>query len=598
MSTPAPQPQTPPADTSVSDAPSPQNSQSPLPPQTDDLPLIAGLREDLVEAGFTNDGVAELLGAEAVAALDREQVVPGQLRILEVLAAADRDTATAPLGSPAPPPQMPRHIASARSNTGLKSGYDVADPQQQRCAVLTALWLVSLEVTVEQANIALPRIGVDGLQRLRLVEVRAGAGRGPDVVVPYADLRPYQIESASGQRNLWVTSDLSAHQVSGALPHDHVLGIGQASLTLAATTHRRPAATALDIGTGCGLQLLHLLSHCEHVTGTDLSQRALDFARFNLLINADALDLDPHRLSDRVELLHGSLLEPLTGRSFDLVVSNPPFVITPRTVQESQTERYTYRDGGREGDGLMAELITGLPEVLRPGATAQMLGNWEQKADDVDWRARLRQWVEGTGLHAWFIQRDAQPPAEYAETWLRDASEERSINEYRRRYAAYLADFEARGVEQIGFGLIWLQRPASDTSTANTASANTAPRHRFEEILGPVQHPLGPVIGETTARMEQNDDVVLARTLVVPDSVTEERYQRFGAEHPEVIIARQGSGLRRARPISSAAAGFMAAADGEYTAAQLITAVCSLTDTEEADLRREVLDLWLQGFLS
>ncbi|MGO1192806.1 MAG: hypothetical protein ACTMHH_02940, partial [Nesterenkonia sp.] len=61
---------------------------------------------------------------------------------------------------------------------------------------------------------------------------------------------------------------------------------------------------------------------------------------------------------------------------------------------------------------------------------------------------------------------------------------------------------------------------------------------------------------------------------------------------------RQGSGLRRARPISSAAAGFMAAADGEYTAAQLITAVCSLTDTEEADLRREVLDLWLQGFLS
>ena len=80
--------------------------------------------------------------------------------------------------------------------------------------------------------------------------------------------------------------------------------------------------------------------------------------------------------------------------------------------------------------------------------------------------------------------------------------------------------------------------------------------------------------------------------------MTEERYQRFGAEHPEVIIARQGAGLRRARPISSAAAGFLAASDGEYSAAQLITAVCSLTETEESVLQEEVLDLYVEGFLS
>ena len=270
------------------------------------------------------------------------------------------------------------------------------------------------------------------------------------------------------------------------------------------------------------------------------------------------------------------------------MVSNPPFVITPRTAGESETDRYVYRDGGREGDSLMAELIAELPSVLNPGGTVQMLGNWEQKTDDADWRARLREWVQGTSLHSWFIQRDAQTPAEYAETWLRDASEERSIDEYRRRYAAYLADFEARGVEQVGFGLIWLQRPQSDA----------APRRRMEEILGQVQQPLGPVIGETTARILQTEDAVLDQHLVVPDSVTEERYQRFGAEHPEVIIARQGGGLRRARPISSAAAGFLAAADGDFSAAQLITAVCSLTDTEEADLRQEVLDLYVEGFLT
>ncbi|WP_258934412.1 50S ribosomal protein L11 methyltransferase [Nesterenkonia pannonica] len=102
-----------------------------------------------------------------------------------------------------------------------------------------------------------------------------------------------------------------------------MLGIGQASLTLAASTHRRQVATALDIGTGCGIQLLHLLLHADHVVGTDLSERALTCARFNLLLNAPTLRLDPQNLHSRVELLHGSLLEPVAGRRFDLVVSNP-----------------------------------------------------------------------------------------------------------------------------------------------------------------------------------------------------------------------------------------------------------------------------------
>ena len=207
-----------------------------------------------------------------------------------------------------------------------------------------------------------------------------------------------------------------------------------------------------------------------------------------------------------------------------------------------------------------------------------------------DWDSRPRAWAHAAGLSAWFIQREVQSPAEYAETWLRDASEERSITDYRRRYAEYLADFASRGVVRIGFGLIWLQKPPADSSVW----------HRFEELTGEIQQPLGPVIGEAAERAEriQHDDAaILQCPLRVPDTVTEERYQRFGAEHPEVIIARQGAGLRRATMISSAAAGFLAAADGEFTAAQLITAVCSLTETEEDALTQEVLDLYTDGFL-
>lgn len=540
---------------------------TPGPPSAQNLGLVAALREDLAEAGFTNDGVAELLGAEAVAALDREQVVPGQLRVQSEL-----------------PQQMQTSTADNPGRTEL--GVEVLSPRQ-RCAVLTALWLVGVEVSYQQLAGALPRTGVEGLQQLGLVVL------GRQAVWPTCDLRPYQVETRTGSKDLWVTSDLSSHQVEGALPKDHVLGVGQASLTLAGITHRRPVQTALDIGTGCGIQLLHLLDHAEHVTGTDLSPRALEFTRFNLLLNAPALRLDPQNLTERVQLLEGSLLEPVADRRFDLVVSNPPFVITPRTPGESEADRYTYRDGGREGDALMQELIAGLPAVLNPGGTVQMLGNWESSADEA-WDVRPRSWVSQAGLSAWFIQRDLQTPAEYAEVWLRDASQERSIQDYRRRYAQYIADFAARGVQQIGFGLIWLQKPAEPKGS------NPAPWLRFEQLTGEIQQPLGPVIGETAQRalaVSTDTAALLQQTLHTPETVTEERYQRFGAEHPEVIIARQGTGLRRATPISSAAAGFLAAADGEFTAAQLISAVCSLTETEEENLTQEVLDLYIEGYL-
>ncbi|NLS09694.1 methyltransferase [Nesterenkonia sp. MY13] len=523
-------------------------------PSSHDLELISKLHADLTEAEFTNDGVAELLGTDAVTALDREQVVPGQLVVEAEL-----------------PP----------ASTGVSS-------RRQRCAVLTALWLVSVRVTPDQVESALPRTGLQGLEDLELVETREG------VVRPLSDLRPYQVETTGGQQNLWVTSDLAAHEVQGALPHEHVLGIGQASLTLAGITHRAPVGTALDLGTGCGIQLLHLLDHAEHVVGTDISARALDFARFNLLLNAEALRLDAQNLEARVELLQGSLFEPVAGRQFDLVVSNPPFVITPRTEGETEADRYIYRDGGREGDALMQELISALPRVLTPGGTAQMLGNWEmhRAGEDTTWDTRPRQWVEGTGLDAWFIQRDVQTPAQYAETWLRDASEERSIAEYRRRYAHYLRDFASRGVEQIGFGMIWLGKPQAHVM----GEGEPVRWVRCEELTGEIQQPLGPVIGETVRR--RGDHTVLNRALTVPESVTEERYQRFGAEHPEVIIARQGAGFRRARPISSSAAGFLSAADGEFNAGQLITAVCSLTDADEDNLTQEVLDLYIEGYLA
>src|SRR5699024_10515019 len=146
------------------------------------------------------------------------------------------------------------------------------------------------------------------------------------------------------------------------------------------------------------------------------------------------------------ELRQGSLLEPVAGERFDLIVSNPPFVITPRGAAEGTTT-WTYRDGGRAGDTLLAELLRALPSHLAPGGSAVLLGNWEITAGG-DW------------VDTWVLGREQEDPAQYAETWTRDGGLTDRDPGWAGLIRAWLEDFEHRDVERIGFGYLLLRRPA------------------------------------------------------------------------------------------------------------------------------------------
>ncbi|MEW9874192.1 methyltransferase [Arthrobacter sp. HS15c] len=504
-----------------------------------DLPgLLTALAADLRKVEYTLDGVAGLLGESAYRALNRDQVIPALLAI-------ERALGDAPPGD---------------GSTGA-------------LAAVVRLWLLAEPQQRETLDAALPGIRADGLLELGLVEPVPGSEPGAAVLQAKADLRPYGWDGteaedtvSSGGAELWVASDLAAHQQAGVLRHDHVLGIGQASTTLVQTTVRRHVAKALDLGTGCGIQSFHLLHHAEHVTATDISERALAFTRFNLLLNAEALHLDPDRLEDRVSLRLGSLLDPVAGEEFELVVSNPPFVITPRTLGEDASGQFTYRDGGLPGDDIVASLVAALPSVLAPAGTAQLLGNWEVTAG-TSWSERPQSWA-GPDVDAWFIQREQVGPEQYAETWLQDASESRDRQHYQNAYAAYLADFASRNVEGIGFGMIYLRRPAAGARPLIS---------RFEEITYPIEQPVGPHLGAAVERADWLAANSLEDThLLVADDVTEERHQRPGAEHPGVILLRQGAGLRRTNLLSTELAGFVSACDGDLTVGQIAGALEAL----------------------
>jgi methylase of polypeptide subunit release factors len=515
-------------------------------PRSDLSGLLRALAEDLRAVDYTLSGVAGLLGESAYNALNRDQIIPALLA-----------TESAARGTP----------ASGGTTTAA-------------LAAVVRLWLLAEPQTQATLDAALPGIRAAGLVELGLLEpVPGSTARDAGLMQAKADLRPYGWEGAetedsvsSGGAELWVASDLAAHQQAGVLRHDHVLGIGQASTTLVQTTIRRHVARALDLGTGCGIQSFHLLHHAEHVTATDISERALAFTRFNLLLNAEALHLDPERLEDRVSLRLGSLLEPVAGEEFDLVVSNPPFVITPRTPDEVAAGQFTYRDGGLPGDEIVSSLVRDLPSVLAPGGTAQLLGNWEVPAG-TQWQERPQSWAS-PDVDAWFIQREQVSPEQYAETWLQDASESRHRQHYRDAYAAYLADFASRNVAAIGFGMIWLRRPAAD---AGSGAGTAASIRRFEEITYPIEQPVGPHLGAAVVRSDWLTSNNLADAhLLVANDVTEERHQRPGAEHPGVILLRQGAGLRRTNLLSTELAGFVSACDGDLSVGQIIGALAAL----------------------
>src|SRR5690625_3549767 len=398
---------------------------------------VQALREDLHAAGYTVDHLTELVGPEAIAAMAREQVVPA--------------------------------VRRARTLT---------DP----AAVLARLFILGDQVTPAELATALPR-SADHAAELGLLATTAGG-----TVQALLDLRPVDL----GTGALYLAADLGEATTGHAVGADHVLGLGGASRTLAELTVPTLAGRALDLGTGSGVQALALAlaGRCTTVTATDISTRALTYAALNAGLNGVDLDLRA-----------GSMLEPVAGETFDLIVSNPPFVLTPRA--EGALPAYTYRDAGGTGDAMAEALVTGLGAHLAPGGVAQLLLNWEVR-EATDPFARVRDWCARSGLDAWVVGREVADPCQYAETWLRDGgiTPERDRQAWDRGYAAWLEDFEARGVRGVGFGYLTLHRPttAARPVTDHRAAGPAGERWlRTEELTGHVPGPLGPAVAATLA---------------------------------------------------------------------------------------------------
>ena len=252
---------------------------------------------------------------------------------------------------------------------------------------------------------------------------------------------------------------------------DHVLGISPASTSLAQLTLRAPVDSSLDLGTGCGVQALHLAAHSGQVVATDVNQRALGIARFNAALN---------EVGDRVEVREGSFFEPVRGERYDLIATNPPFVISPATG-----ERLVYRDSGLPGDQVVEDIVRAAPDHLTEHGWCQVLANWVVERDR-PWDERLASWL-GPDVDALVVQRELVDPAAYVELWLKDSGHHPATGgdpaEYRRRYDTWLAWLEEQRVEAVGFG--WV----------NLRNGGTG-RHDLWDWPYDVEQPIAPAIAD------------------------------------------------------------------------------------------------------
>lgn len=547
-----------------------------------DMTLVA---DRLYRAGYTEPRLRQFWGGPIASALVRNNAAPAIHFCQTVL-----------------------ESAQTQPQTDAQEPGDAPQRFDEHLATLAMLFHFHREVSTETARAALGDdafdIAVDGGLLVTSSRSTTDNGAGTSnaevgepghVSAPFA-VTPYDLPVGvprgfrPGDENLYLVSDHGTLINPDVLDGDFVLGLGGAGRTLVALTPREHVSISADIGTGCGIQALLLARHSDRVIATDISERALHLTGLSAGLNG----------VDNIELRAGSMLEPLS-EPVDLLVSNPPFVITPRTT----VANFEYRDGGMAGDRLVRSLFTTIPDHLHPGGRSVCLGNWETTSA-VD--AGPEAWVTDPETSVLVIEREGLDPIAYAETWIRDGGIPRASEDWNAATAAWIEDFDTRDVTEVVFGYVIMHRAEHTLDTDNDVptiadhtiagngeqpSSVFKARVRTTSAIANNPHGLGQFIATTfalrswlaTAGAEEIANTIFTRS---PDLV-EHRHHMPGESDPSSITLEQGVGFGQVFDLDTALAGFVSVADGSLTLRQTAAALAQLLDVNPTALEDQLI---------
>lgn len=414
---------------------------------------------------------------------------------------------------------------------------------------------------------------LDAFIRLFLLGVPVAAKAASQALSPmsldtWVDAQLLTLEEAGNQvaarvkllpvGDLMLGSDRPRKHVDAG-PSDFVMPAGVTTLELAHATIRNPSKRTLDLGTGCGVLGLLAASHSAEVIATDVNPRAVAFARFNARLNG----------IDNMECRTGSLFDPLAGERFDLIVSNPPFVISP-------TRRFLFRDAGMRGDEFCRQLVRSVPSYLAEGGYCQLKANFAHQADE-DWKESVTRWFEGLHCDVVVWVERVEDASQYAMTWI-VGTESNNANEILDLYEQWMDYYEAQKIEALSYLLITLRR--------------TDQRHNWTRVDEAPRQIVGPCAAEllTTFRMQDNwgpnvDEVALLDTRIqlAADIHIQQRHALTteGVQAVETKLSKTGGAQFVAR-VEPHIASFVARCDGTRSAGKLLADMASALNESEA----------------
>ena len=375
-----------------------------------------------------------------------------------------------------------------------------------------------------------------------------------EVLTPSAMLLPVE--------NFLVASDHPASIEAGDA--EMVLWPNPTSKFLSRFAVRRHSRATLDLGTGSGILSLGAAGHSDRVIATDLNPRVPSFVSFNARLNG----------IDNIELRMGDGFAPVAGLTFDLILSNPPFFITPKSD-------YLFCDNQMELDQLCRLLVQQGPAHLNEGGYMQMLCEWAQVGDQ-PWEERIAEWLQGSGCDAWVMKGLTQYPEEYAQHRIRETTQDTGRDQ--ELYEGYMDYYRSRHVQAIHDGLIVMRRRAGKNWV------------RIEEVPKTPTGNLGDLILSTFAahdlllEMESDDKLLAIKPRLAPHVRLEQVCNQSGHSwHAESLTLRLTSGFPFHWKVQPLVAEFLATCDGTRTADEAVEALAIAANAPVDTVRRECL---------
>jgi methylase of polypeptide subunit release factors len=402
---------------------------------------------------------------------------------------------------------------------------------------LVRLFVLGMTVSAESVHAALSRPGIDCAIESGLIETAANGVRA------VACLRPW--------REFFLLSDFLPPE-GEPLPSDFVMnGTSPSSRLLTRLTIRRRVDRALDLGTGAGTHALLAASHANHVVATDTNRRALNFAAMNARLNG----------IENVSFTEGSFFKPLAGEKFDLIVSNPPFIISP-------SSGLMFQNADLGGDKVSELVLRESPPHLREGGFAITLISWAHENEE-DWALRPCGWVEGRGCDLWLLRATSEDPLRYAADSLRQ-SERIGSSRYSELLDEWVEFDRQQGFVRLALGAAILRRRSSSKNWIHCEDLSGAAVR--SDAGGQIQRVFAAE--DFLASLSGEEKLLDARVTIHPAHVLEQKLVA-GEDGwiSQSLVLRPADGIEHGAAIDARVLMFLSQCSGTRTVRELISDV-------------------------